>query len=125
MASRIDVARHVHYKGMMFSGIPNMASCFGYTTASWTLKADLASEFLCRLLRYMDATGARQCTPAPVDPGMELKPFVDFSSGYFRRAADRLPKQGARRPWKLHQNYLLDIATLSFGRIDDGTMKFS
>ena len=122
---RTDVARHVHYKGMMFTGIPNMASCFGYTTASWTLKADLASEFLCRLLLHMDEMGARQCTPAPADPSMELKPFVDFSSGYFARAADRLPKQGATRPWKLHQNYLLDIATLRFSRIDDGTMTFS
>ena len=122
---RIDISRHVHYKGMMFSGIPNMASCFGYTTASWTLKADLASVFLCRLLRHMDATGAKQCRPATPDPSMELEPFVDFSSGYFRRAADRLPKQGSSRPWKLRQDYALDVATLRFGRIDDGILTFS
>jgi cation diffusion facilitator CzcD-associated flavoprotein CzcO len=120
-----DISSSVHYKGLMFSGIPNLASCFGYTNASWTLKADLASEYLCRLLRHMDATGMRQCMPATADPTMQLEPFVDFSSGYFERAAALLPRQGSQRPWKLQQNYLLDVATLRYSRIDDGVLAFS
>jgi cation diffusion facilitator CzcD-associated flavoprotein CzcO len=122
---RVDIGQCHQYKGAMFSGVPNLASCFGYINASWTLKADLISEFVCRLLQHMDAKGMRQCTPELDDPSIESSPFVDFSSGYFQRSADRLPKQGSRQPWKLHQNYALDIALLRFGRMDDGVAVFS
>lgn len=122
---RADIGKCLQYKGSMFSGIPNLASCFGYINASWTLKADLISEYLCRLLRHMDAIGMRQCTPELGHGATAPEPFVDFSSGYFQRAAEQLPKQGNQRPWKLYQNYALDIALLRFGRIDDGTIAFS
>jgi cation diffusion facilitator CzcD-associated flavoprotein CzcO len=123
--TKVDIGKCLQYKGTMFSGIPNLASCFGYINASWTLKADLINEYLCRLLRHMDAAGMRRCTPELADQTIEPEPFVDFSSGYFQRSADRLPRQGSKRPWKLYQNYALDIALLRFGKIDDGTIVFS
>ena len=123
--AQIDIGQCLQYKGAMFSGIPNMASCFGYTNASWTLKADLVSEYVCRLLQHMDATGARQCTPVLTDPTIQPEPFVDFSSGYFQRSAGKFARQGSKRPWKLYQNYALDIAMLRFGKIDDATIAFS
>ncbi len=119
----VDPATTMNYKGVMFSDLPNMACAFGYTNASWTLKADLTAEYVCRLLNHMDATGAAQCTPRR-DPSVNEEPFVDFSSGYIQRALALLPKQGSRRPWKLYQNYPLDIVMLRFGEVDDGTMEF-
>jgi monooxygenase len=115
----VDLSRTVQYKGMMFSDVPNLASTFGYTNASWTLKADLVARYVCRLLNTMKKRRLRQATPHADDPDMPLEPFVDFSSGYIRRAADKLPKQGARKPWKLHQNYAKDVVTLRFGSVDD------
>jgi monooxygenase len=122
---RIDVSQCLQYKGTMYSGIPNFASSFGYTNASWTLKADLTCEYLCRLLNHMDQTGQRQCVPVNNDPTVMPEPYVDFSSGYFQRSLDQLPKQGSKRPWKLHQNYALDIKMLRMQKIDDGTLQFS
>jgi len=121
----IDLARTLNYKGMMFSGVPNLASSFGYTNASWTLKCDLTCEYVCRLLRHMDNHRYRQCTPRNDDPTIAEIPWIDFSSGYVQRAIDSLPKQGSRVPWKLHQNYALDIVMLRFGTVDDGVMQFS
>jgi cation diffusion facilitator CzcD-associated flavoprotein CzcO len=122
----IDPAGLVNYKGVMFGGVPNFASIFGYTNASWTLKADLASLFVCRLLNHMQRSGARQCMPGAEDAmNQPLEPMVDFSSGYFQRSLDRLPRQGKRKPWKFNQNYLADWAALRFGAIDDGVMRFS
>jgi hypothetical protein len=109
----------------MFGGVPNLASVFGYTNASWTLKADLAAVFVCRVLEHMQRTGARQCVPRADDPAMTVEPWVDFSSGYFQRALDQLPKQGAKKPWKLNQNYLSDLVALRFKSVDDGVMRFS
>ena len=109
------------YKGMMLSDVPNMMFIFGYTNASWTLKADLACEYLVRLLKRMDRIGARVAV-ARRDPRVEEIPFLDFTSGYVRRALPLLPRQGARRPWRLYQNYLLDLLTLRFGKIEDGTL---
>jgi cation diffusion facilitator CzcD-associated flavoprotein CzcO len=120
----IDFAKTFNYKGAMFSDVPNLASTFGYTNASWTLKADLTSAYVCRLLNYMDENGVHQCTPRTRDP-LETEPFLDFTSGYVQRAIDQLPKQGTRTPWKLYQNYALDIVTLKFGKLDDGVMDFS
>ncbi len=122
---KIDFARTLNYKGMMFSDVPNLASAFGYTNASWTLKCDLTCNYVCRLLNFMDAKGYRQCTPRNRDAGMPAEPFLDFSSGYVQRAIDRLPKQGAKAPWKLHQNYALDIMSLKFGALQDEAMEFT
>ncbi|CAN5367653.1 NAD(P)/FAD-dependent oxidoreductase [soil metagenome] len=113
-----DLAGRYSYKGLMFSGVPNLALVFGYTNASWTLRADLASAYVCRLLKAMRRRGMRQITPmlgrAPVAP----VPFVDFSSGYITRAAAKLPRQGDRRPWRVRNNYVADLLSLRFGRID-------
>ncbi len=117
--AKVDLADTVNYKGMMYSGVPNLASVFGYTNASWTLKADLICEYVCRLLKHMDAQGVRICTPRLADPDMPRESWVDFSSGYFQRALHILPKQGARAPWRLHQNYALDLVNLRFGAVDD------
>ena len=122
---RVDPARTVNYKGLMYSGVPNMANTFGYTNASWTLKADLTAQFVCRLLNHMRKTGSRQCLAPAAGADMPLLPWVDFSSGYFQRAAGQLPKQGSTKPWKLNQNYLSDLVAMRFGAVDDGVMKFS
>ena len=122
---RIDPARTMAYKGVLFSGLPNFASCFGYTNASWTLKADLSAQYLCRLLQFMRRQGFTHCVPRNNDPTLTEAPWVDFSSGYFRRALDVLPKQGSKLPWKLHQNYIRDIQLLRRGKLDDGVLQFA
>ena len=121
----VDWPKTLNYKGMMYSGVPNFASSFGYTNASWTLKCDLTCEYVCRLLNHMAAQGVRQCTPRRTDPAIIELPWVDFSSGYLQRELHRFPKQGSRVPWKLHQNYVRDILMLRFGDVDDGVMAFS
>lgn len=120
----VDWSQMVQYKGVMYGGVPNLVSILGYTTVSWTLKADLASAYACRLLRHMDRTGAGQCMPRPPLDGMPCPPLVQSSAGYIQRARDLLPRQGTRRPWKFHQNYPLDILVLKLGRLDDGIMEF-
>ncbi|HWT51600.1 MAG TPA: NAD(P)/FAD-dependent oxidoreductase [Caulobacter sp.] len=119
-----DLSRSMSYKGMMFSDVPNFASVFGYTNASWTLKADLTSEYVCRLLNHMDRARADYCVPRVDDPDMEFAPWLDFSSGYITRSIGQFPKQGARKPWKAHQNYALDLVALRYGKVDDGVMEF-
>jgi len=109
----------VGYKGMMFSGIPNMNMALGYTNASFTLKTDLVADYICRLLKHMDAHGYRIATPRAPDPSLPTEPIIDLKSGYVMRALDQLPKQGANRPWRLHQNYAADIRLLRRGPIDD------
>ncbi len=121
---QVDLAKTLSYKGMMFSDVPNLASAFGYTNASWTLKCELTAQYVCRLLRYMDQHGYRQCTPRRRDPTMTEEPALNFTSGYVLRALDTLPRQGSRHPWKLYQNYLLDLLTLRFGAVNDGTLEF-
>jgi cation diffusion facilitator CzcD-associated flavoprotein CzcO len=121
----VDPAKTLSYKGMMYSDVPNLASAFGYTNASWTLKCDLTCEYVCRLLNHMQKHGYGQCTPRNHDPSIQEEPWIDFSSGYIQRAMEKFPKQGSRRPWKLYQNYALDVVSLGFGRIDDGTMQFA
>ena len=119
----VDAASLLVYKGMMFSGLPNLANTFGYTNASWTLKADLTARYFCRLLNHLDQTGQTVFTPVR-DAAVAPTPFLDFTSGYVQRAAALLPKQGDRPPWKLHQNYLLDLLGLRLGRVVDGVMAF-
>jgi cation diffusion facilitator CzcD-associated flavoprotein CzcO len=120
----VDMPRTMSYKGMMYSDVPNLASAIGYTNASWTLKCELTSGYVCRLLNYMARHGYRQCTPRRRDPSITEQPILTFTSGYVQRALDSLPHQGSKRPWKLYQNYLLDLLTLRFGRLNDGTMEF-
>ena len=121
----VDMADTVGYKGMMFSGLPNMAVTLGYTNASWTLKADLCAEYVCRLLNHMDANGYRVVTPRGPDPSQPTQPFLDLRSGYVTRSLDALPKQGDRTPWRLHQNYARDILLLRRGPIEDDAIAFS
>jgi len=120
----IDPAQTMSYKGLMFSDIPNLAAAIGYTNASWTLKCELVSRYVCRLLKYMDQRGYVQCTPRQTDPTITAEPILNFSSGYVQRALSSLPSQGSKRPWKLYQNYLLDLLTFRYGKVDDGTLEF-
>jgi monooxygenase len=120
----IELGDTLGYKGMMLGGVPNMATAFGYTNASWTLKCDLTCQYVCRLLNHMRANGYAYCVADNDDASVVPEPFIDFSSGYVLRAIDRFPKQGSRRPWRLHQNYALDVASLRFARLDDGVLQF-
>jgi cation diffusion facilitator CzcD-associated flavoprotein CzcO len=113
------------YKGMMLGGVPNFAFSVGYTNASWTLKCDLTCEYVCRLLNHMDTHGYSSCAPVNRDPSVQERPFIDFSSGYVQRSIDKFPKQGSKAPWRLHQNYALDILNLRFGSVADDAMEFS
>jgi cation diffusion facilitator CzcD-associated flavoprotein CzcO len=112
------------YQGLMLSGVPNFAYVLGYTNASWTLKADLVSERVCRLLRYMGSRGLDVVVPDR-DPAVEERPFMDLTSGYVRRSLHLLPKQGARAPWRHPQNYLRDVFTMRRRGFDDGALRFS
>jgi cation diffusion facilitator CzcD-associated flavoprotein CzcO len=113
------------YKGMMLSGVPNLAIALGYTNASWTLKCDLTCEYVCRLLNHMDEHGYAYCTPQNRDPSVTPEPFIDFNSGYILRSIDQFPKQGSKAPWRLYQNYARDIVALRHGSLEDGAMEFS
>ncbi len=114
------------YRGMMLSNVPNLALTFGYTNASWTLRAELISEYVCRLLTHMDAHGYTECRPTLADmTQLAVEPPLDFSSGYVQRAMAHLPKQSTAKPWKVYQNYLIDIAYLRYSTLDDGVMQFS
>jgi cation diffusion facilitator CzcD-associated flavoprotein CzcO len=115
----IELGSTVAYKGMMLCGVPNLAFAVGYTNASWTLKADLVADHVCRLLRYMDDRGVAIGTPRAPQQGPPTFPIMDLKSGYVLRAIDSLPKQGARTPWRLHQNYIRDIRMLRHGPVDD------
>jgi len=121
----VEMSRTLGYKGVMFSDVPNLASAFGYTNASWTLKADLTAAYVCRLLNYMDEKGFAYCVPRRGDSDIVEEPMVNFTSGYFQRASAILPKQGSKKPWKLNQNYALDTLALRLGKVEDGTMEFS
>ncbi len=119
----VDTSELMAYKGMMMSGIPNMAVAFGYTNASWTLKTDLTANYVCRLLNYMDRKGYETVVPRKQN-GEEAEPFLNLSSGYIQRASSIMPKQGSRLPWRVYQNYLMDMLTTRFGRIADGVLEF-
>ena len=106
------------YKGMMLSGLPNVFVAFGYTNASWTLKADLTANFVCRLFKFMDKRGYRFVSPQH-DPAQSTQPFLDFTSGYVQRGADALPRSGNRAPWVVTANYTLDRQELRDGALED------
>ncbi|MFY1682561.1 flavin-containing monooxygenase [Micromonospora sp. WMMD730] len=120
----VDLGATVAYKGMMLSGVPNFALTIGYTNASWTLKADLVATYVCRLLRHLDATGQQVVTPV-APPDGDLSPLIDLRSGYVLRSVDTLPRQGARAPWRLHQNYPRDVVLMKHGRLVDEGVRFS
>ena len=119
----IEPSKAMNYKGAMLSDVPNLAVTFGYTNASWTLKCDLTCELVCRLLTLMDQKGYRICVPRLTDPDVQEEPLLDFSSGYVRRALSELPKQGSKAPWRVHQNYALDLMTLRYGPLEDGVLE--
>jgi cation diffusion facilitator CzcD-associated flavoprotein CzcO len=119
----VDLSRTMAYKGCMYSGVPNLASAFGYTNASWTLKCDLLAEHVCRLLNRMRAKGYVQCM-AVRDPSVGEEPALNFTSGYVKRALPTLPTQGTRSPWRVHQNYLLDLLAFRYGRVEHPSLEF-
>jgi monooxygenase len=121
----VALSQTMAYKGMMLSGVPNFAFWVGYTNASWTLKADLVSEYASRLLAYMDKHGYRQATPTNEDASITTRPLLDFDAGYVQRSVDAFPRQGSKAPWQLGMNYAQDLITLRHGKIDDGTMRFA
>jgi cation diffusion facilitator CzcD-associated flavoprotein CzcO len=120
-----DLSKAMLYKGMMFSDVPNLALAFGYTNASWTLKCDLTARYVCRLLGHMQHRKMDICAPRVSDPSVQPEPMLDFSSGYVQRAAQVMPRQGSKAPWRVHQNYVSDMLALKFGRLRDGAMTFA
>jgi monooxygenase len=121
----VELPKTMTYKGMMLSGVPNCAFTVGYTNASWTLKADLTSEYVCRVLAHMDTHGYAKSVPEITDPTVTEMPLLDFTSGYVLRSLDEFPKQGSKEPWKLRQNYVFDLRSIRRGPVDDGAMQFS
>jgi monooxygenase len=121
----VDLAGRLVYKGSMLSGVPNFAFTVGYTNASWTLKADLTAEYVCRLLNHMRRNAYTACVPAADDPGLGRRPLIDLNSGYVLRSVQDFPSQGSKRPWRLRQNYALDTLDFRLGGVDDGVMRFT
>jgi monooxygenase len=113
------------YKGMMIKDVPNFVFVVGYTNASWTLKADLASSYFCRLINETEKLNKKMFVPKSDKP-IDTEPIMDFKSGYVQRAirSGNLPKQGTKAPWKLKQNYIYDALILNYGKIKDGYLKF-
>jgi cation diffusion facilitator CzcD-associated flavoprotein CzcO len=120
---KIDPGKTYAYKGTMLSDVPNLAFVFGYTNASWTLRADLICEYVCRLINYLDLYGLASATPRMGAIEHSDRPFVDFSSGYFQRVRHMLPKQTTKAPWKQNQSYAHDMMDLRFGAIEDGVLE--
>ena len=124
----VDFAQTWTYKGFAYSGVPNLASSFGYINASWTLRADLTCEYVCRLLNHMATTGTVQCTPRlrPEDAGMPERPWIDgFTAGYMQREMHRFPRQGDHEPWINPQSYTRDKKMFRTSALEDGAMQFT
>ncbi|MCE7004435.1 NAD(P)/FAD-dependent oxidoreductase [Kibdelosporangium philippinense] len=121
----VKLPKTMAYKGMMLSGVPNLAFTVGYTNASWTLKADLVSEYVVRLLKHMDANGYVRCVPTNDDPTVTEQPLLDFQAGYVLRSIHEFPKSGSRAPWQLGMSYAHDVVNLRYGKVDDGAMRFA
>ena len=119
----VEPHRHLVYKGVMFSDVPNMAFSTGYTNASWTLRSDLSARFVARLLDHMEATGTTIATPIPHAAEEATTPLLDLNSGYIQRVAEWLPRQGKRIPWRVQQNYVRDRLTMR-RRLDDDVLRF-
>ena len=112
------------YKGMMLSGVPNFAMSFGYVNASWTLRADLTCEYVCRLINLMDKKGVKCCEPIDDKSAYGDDQLIDFTSGYFERGLNQMPRQGNKSPWKNYQNYLKDIFAVRLFSIKDSNLNF-
>ena len=121
----VDLPSRLTYKGMMLEGVPNLALAFGYTNASWTLKADLTCDYVCRLLNLMRDRGVEQCTPRNRDGAVPQGSMLGLSSGYVQRSVDRLPKQGSRDPWQVHQSYLRDWRITKRGALVDESLELT
>ncbi len=121
----VELASRLTYKGMMLEGVPNLALAVGYTNASWTLKCDLTCRYVCRLLNHLRGTGRRQCTAVNRDPSVVAEPLLGLQSGYIQRAADRLPKQGSKFPWRVYQSFLADYRATKLSSVEDGIMEFT
>ena len=122
--SSINISEKLAYKGRMFNDIPNLACSFGYARASWTLGADLSSEYVCKLLNYMGKHGYDSCTPVKGEGIEEEGTYLNLSSGYVTRAIDRMPKQGSKEPWKGNQSYLSDVTEVRWGSITNDDLHF-
>jgi monooxygenase len=120
---KVDPSQELTYRALMLSGVPNFVYTVGYTNASWTLKADLVADYVCRLLAHLRVRGYRSVVPVR-EPGIGERPFMDFTSGYVLRALDQLPKQGDREPWMLRQSYRYDRKVLRRGDLEDGVLRF-
>ena len=121
---KLDISEKIQYKTMMFSDVPNLIATFGYTTASWTLGADLTSEYACKLINLMDKKGMDYFYPQAGDDVAADGDFLDLNSGYIQRVAHQLPKQGSRDPWINTQNYLKDLFQVRFKSLEDSDLKF-
>lgn len=120
----VEPKETVVYKGVLLSGVPNLGCAIGYTNASWTLRADLSARYVCKLLRFMDARGYGVALARADETTAAAKPILDLASGYVRRAAAHMPKQGRVAPWFVRQNYILDLATTMLGSVNDAPMHF-
>ncbi|MCB1256140.1 MAG: NAD(P)/FAD-dependent oxidoreductase [Microthrixaceae bacterium] len=121
---QVDPGERLSYKGTMLEGVPNLAIMFGYANASWTLKADLSANYVCRLLNHMHVNDLDFCIPEQGEDAGEHLPLLGLSSGYIQRSVDRLPKQGEKFPWQVHQSYIKDYRSIKMSRIDDDAMRF-
>jgi cation diffusion facilitator CzcD-associated flavoprotein CzcO len=121
----VELPKTMAYKGMMLSDVPNFAFTIGYTNASWTLKADLVSEYVVRLLRHMDDGGYDVAVPVNDDPAVTERPLLDFDAGYVLRSIDEFPRAGSRAPWQLGMSYAHDVVNLRHGKMNDGAMRFT
>jgi len=123
--NEVDISKTMTYKGMMFSDVPNLVATFGYTNASWTLRADLTSEYVCRLLNFMDKKGYANCCPRTAEHVKPDGDWLDFTSGYVKRSMHKFPKQGSRDPWRNTQNFPKDVLAIRWGNIDNKELKFT
>ena len=123
--NEVDISKTMTYKGMMFSDVPNLVATFGYTNASWTLRADLTSEYVCRLLNFMDKKGYANCCPRIAEHVEPDGDWLDFTSGYVKRSMHKFPKQGSRDPWRNTQNFPKDVLAIRWGNIDNKELKFT
>ena len=119
----IDLAQHFYYKGCMFSNVPNLSVVFGYLNASWTLRSDVNSDYICRVLKHMKATGSDVALPVlPEDHGLEEDDIFDFSSGYIQRGKHIMPKNAVSFPWRLNQEYVSDRKLMATDPVEDGIL---